>query len=105
MKNLILVMFVIFAYTNVNAQDDDFGNQTSEGKWLIEANTGNALLGTTGIYFSTSDGSSSYNIGLDGGYFIMDDLAIKQAELDSVAAKYNLTLNADDYDDAILKQF
>src|SRR5690606_2748842 len=43
----------------------------------IEANTGNALLGTTGIYFSSSDGSSSYNIGLDGGYFIMDDLAIK----------------------------
>ena len=77
MKNLILVVFVIFAYTNVNAQDDDSGNQTSEGKWLIEANTGNALLGTTGIYFSTSDGSSSYNIGLDGGYFIMDDLAIK----------------------------
>ena len=35
------------------------------------------MLGTTGIYFSSSDGSSSYNVGLDGGYFIMDDLAIK----------------------------
>jgi len=35
----------------------------------------------------------------------MDELAIKQAELDSVAAKYNLTLNADDYNEAILKQF
>lgn len=68
----------VFGFTNVNAQDDDSnGGQTSKGKWLIEANTGNAMLGTTGIYFASSDGSSEYNIGLDGGYFIMDDLAIK----------------------------
>ena len=44
---------------------------------LIEANTGNAMLGTTGVYFTSSDGESTYNIGFDGGYFIMDDLAIK----------------------------
>ena len=68
----------VFGFSNVNAQDDDSnGGQTSKGKWLIEANTGNAMLGTTGIYFASSDGSSEYNIGLDGGYFIMDDLAIK----------------------------
>jgi hypothetical protein len=42
---------------------------------------------------------------LDDNTITMDDLAIKQAELDSVAAKYNLTLNADDYDDSLLKQF
>ena len=42
---------------------------------------------------------------LDDNTITMDDLAIKQAELDSVAAKFNLTLNADDYNDAILKQF
>jgi hypothetical protein len=35
----------------------------------------------------------------------MEDLAIKQAELDSVAAQFNLTLNADDYEESILKQF
>lgn len=77
MKKLFLVAFAIFTFISVNAQDSNSGDQTAEGKWLIEANTGNAVLGTTGIYFSTSDGSSSYNLGLDGGYFIMDDLAIK----------------------------
>lgn len=35
------------------------------------------MIGQTGIFFSSSNGESSYNIGLDGGYFIMDDLAIK----------------------------
>lgn len=42
---------------------------------------------------------------LDDNTITMDELAIKQAELDSVAAKFNVTLNADDYDDVILKQF
>ncbi|GEB71808.1 hypothetical protein PC2016_2651 [Pseudoalteromonas carrageenovora] len=42
---------------------------------------------------------------LDDNTITMDDLAIKQTELDSVAAKYNVTLNADEYDANILKQF
>ncbi|WP_149981698.1 DUF3087 domain-containing protein [Pseudoalteromonas rhizosphaerae] len=42
---------------------------------------------------------------LDDNTITMDELAIKQAELDSVAAKFNVTLNVDDYDDVILKQF
>lgn len=42
---------------------------------------------------------------LDDNTITMDDLAIKQAELDSVAAKYNLTLDANDYDENILKNF
>ena len=75
MKKVLLIAAVaVFGLSNVNAQDS---GQTSKGKILIEANTGNAMLGTTGIYFSSQDGNSSYNIGLDGGYFIMDDLAIK----------------------------
>jgi len=78
MKKLFLcAAMAVFGFANVNAQDGNSDGQTSEGKWLIEANTGNAMLGTTGIYFRSSDGSSEYNIGLDGGYFIMDDLAIK----------------------------
>lgn len=77
MKKLFLCAAVaVFGFT-MNAQDDSASGQTSEGKWLIEANTGNAMLGTTGIYFSSQDGNSSYNVGIDGGYFIMDDLAIK----------------------------
>jgi len=78
MKKLILLVAVTLFAFNVNAQDDDSSSsQTSKGKWLIEANTGNAMLGSTGISFSSSDGNSSYNIGFDGGYFVMDDLAIK----------------------------
>lgn len=42
---------------------------------------------------------------LDDNTITMDELAIKQAELDNVADKYNLTLDAERYDESILKQF
>jgi len=78
-KLLLLAAVAVFGLTGVNAQEEntDSSSQTSKGKWLIEANTGNAMLGNTGFYLSSTDGESTYNIGLDGGYFIMDDLAIK----------------------------
>ena len=76
MKKLLLTAVAVLGLSTMNAQDDST-SQTSKGKWLIEANTGNAMLGNTGFYLSTSDGVTSYNIGLDGGYFIMDDLALK----------------------------
>lgn len=78
MKKIILSLAAVFAFSFANAQESsDNGGQTAKGKWLIEANTGNAMLGTTGFYFASQDGESSYNVGLDGGYFIMDDLALK----------------------------
>ena len=80
MKKIILTAAAVFAFSFANAQDkkaENGGGQTSEGKWLIEANTGNAVLGTTGFYLTSVDGESSYNLGLDGGYFIADDLALK----------------------------
>ena len=78
MKKLVLLsVLAVFGLTNISAQDEDSGGKTSEGTVLIEANTGNAMLGSTGITFSSVDGNSAYNVGLDGGYFIMDDLAIK----------------------------
>jgi hypothetical protein len=42
---------------------------------------------------------------LDDNLIIMDQLAIDQAEIDSLAMKYNLTLKAEDYDEAVLKEF
>lgn len=76
-KLLLFTVIAVFTFT-ANAQDEDSNtSQTSKGKWLIEANTGNAMLGTTGFYLASSDGNTSYNFGLDGGYFIMDNLAIK----------------------------
>jgi hypothetical protein len=42
---------------------------------------------------------------LDDNLIIMDQLAIDQAEIDSLAAKYTVTLNTEDYDEAVLKEF
>jgi hypothetical protein len=41
---------------------------------------------------------------LDDNTIVMDELAIQQAELDTIAAKHDLILNLDDYDEEILKQ-
>lgn len=75
MKKLFLcAAFAVLGLTSLNAQG---GDATSKGKILVEANTGNAMLGTTGLYYTSQDGNSTFNLGLDGGYFIMDDLALK----------------------------
>ncbi len=42
---------------------------------------------------------------LDDNLIIMDQLAIDQAKIDSLLAKYNVSLNTEDYDEAILKEF
>ena len=76
MKKVFISAMAFLTFAVVNAQDASEG-PTSKGKFLIEANTGKPTIGSTSIGFYTSDGNSSYNIGLDGGYFVMDDLAIK----------------------------
>jgi hypothetical protein len=42
---------------------------------------------------------------LDDNTLTLDELAIKQAELDRLAEKFGVTLNANDYDESILKMF
>lgn len=42
---------------------------------------------------------------LDDNTLTMDELAVKQASLDRLAEKYNVTLNPNDYHESILKQF
>jgi hypothetical protein len=42
---------------------------------------------------------------LDDNTIVMDELTLQQAELDSIATKFNLTLNTDDYDERTLEQF
>lgn len=42
---------------------------------------------------------------LDDNTIVMDELAIAQTELDTLAEKFNLSPNADDYDPKVLKQF
>lgn len=85
MKKLLLsTAIAIFAIANVNAQDG--GDQTSKGKWLIEANTGFSSGGelgliqhtaNTGFGLTSIDGTTIWSVGAEGGYFLIDDLAIK----------------------------
>ncbi|MFC6096752.1 hypothetical protein ACFPVY_08835 [Flavobacterium qiangtangense] len=80
MKKLILSVSAVFAFGFANAQDKtDNGGQTAKGKWLIEANTGfgAAHSADTAFGLSSVDGETAWSIGAEGGYFIMDDLAIK----------------------------
>ena len=42
---------------------------------------------------------------LEDNTLTMSELAIKQAELDRLAEKFNVTLNANDYDENMLKRF
>ncbi|KXI28001.1 DUF3087 domain-containing protein [Paraglaciecola hydrolytica] len=42
---------------------------------------------------------------LDDNTIVMDDLALAQAELDRLAAHYNVNLNVEDYNETLLKQF
>ncbi len=59
----------------VNAQEVE--KPTSKGKFVIEANTGSG--GTSGTHLSlySTDGHTGWSLGLNGGYFVIDNLAIK----------------------------
>ena len=73
-KFLLTIAMVAFGFA-ANAQDDS--GQTSKGKFVIEANTGSASTGNTAFSFFSQGGNSAWAVGLDGGYFFMDDLAVK----------------------------
>lgn len=81
MKKVILTMAVVLTATFANAQDkkESNGSQTSKGKWLIEANTGfGAVTGAqTSFGYSSQGDVKAMSLGAEGGYFIMDNLAIK----------------------------
>lgn len=74
MKKLLLVAMMAFGLT-ANAQETK--SQTSKGKFVIEANTGAATTGSTAFSLTSVDGNTMWNVGLDGGYFVMDNLAVK----------------------------
>tara|TARA_R110002049_G_scaffold76250_1_gene196075 strand:- start:22092 stop:22643 length:552 start_codon:yes stop_codon:yes gene_type:complete len=88
MKKLLLCAAIAaFGLTSVNAQDENNGGQTAKGKWLIEANTGFSggagevgflqHSANTGFGLMSIDGMTIWSVGTEGGYFVMDDLAIK----------------------------
>jgi hypothetical protein len=76
MKKITLSIIALLAFTFTNAQAKD--GQLNKGSWLIEANTGfGQNVGSTAIYFSSTNGVTSFNVGAEGGYFIKDNLALK----------------------------
>ncbi len=82
MKRIVLTLAAVFAFGFANAQDAQStanAGQTAKGKWLIEANTGfgAAHSADTSFGLRSEDGETTWSIGAEGGYFVMDDLAIK----------------------------
>ena len=80
MKKIILSLVAVATFGAVNAQEkESTGGQTSKGKWLIEANTGfGAITGAnTSLGYSSQGDLKQMSIGAEGGYFVMDNLAIK----------------------------
>jgi hypothetical protein len=86
MRKLFLIgFFAVGIIFSANAQDSNEG-QTAQGKWLIEANTGFAGGGELSLYQHTAntgfglasiDGQTIWSVGTEGGYFVIDDLAVK----------------------------
>ncbi|MFQ6602350.1 hypothetical protein [Flavobacterium sp. C3NV] len=74
MKKIILAAIAVMTVGFASAQE-----QTKKGKYLIEGNTSFGATGTgnTGFALSSEDGTTSWNIGAEGGYFVMDNLAVK----------------------------
>ncbi|MBP2284319.1 hypothetical protein H4V97_002637 [Flavobacterium sp. CG_23.5] len=76
MKKIILAALALFAFGFANGQAKE--GQVSKGKWLVEVNTGfGKNVGSTSLYLTSSDGVTAYNIGVEGGYFIKNNLALK----------------------------
>ncbi len=84
MKKLFLfAAAAVLGLSNVNAQDSDNGSTAlSKGSILVEANTGFGadMFGhsaNTGFGLYSIDGTTVWSVGAEGGYFVMDDLAVK----------------------------
>ncbi|MEN2489988.1 hypothetical protein AAYQ05_19455 [Flavobacterium sp. B11] len=76
MKKIVLAAIAVFGFTFANAQE-----QTAKGKWLIEANTAfggaDANVGNTSFNLSSRDGETEWGLGVEGGYFVANNLAVK----------------------------
>ena len=72
MKKILLIVVAIATFGFTNAQ-------TEQGQIFLEANTGfgAASPSNTGLYVSNKGSVTKYNIGVEGGYLVIDGLAIK----------------------------
>lgn len=79
MKKLLFAAVAVLGFTFANAQEKSSGSALSKGSWLVEANTnfGAAHAGNTGFSLTSVDGETSWGVGAEAGYFVMDNLAVK----------------------------
>lgn len=75
MKKLLVAAMMVFGLA-ANAQETT-SSQTAQGKFVIEANTGSNATGNTSFSLLSSDGNTAWSVGAEGGYFVIDDLAVK----------------------------
>ena len=78
-KLMLMAAFAIFGLSITNAQDvvEDHHGPIQEGKWLIEINTGSWTTGNTSFSLVSQDGNTMWAVGAEGGYFVIENLAIK----------------------------
>lgn len=79
-KVFFIAVFTVFAFTTSFAQgDDEGGDPTSQGAWVLEINTGFGERSGSNTAFGlwTVDGNTMWAAGAEAGYFVIDDLALK----------------------------
>lgn len=81
MKKVLFIALALVGLNFANAQEEakesNNGSALSKGSWVIEANTGSWTTGNTSFSLASVDGNTSWSVGAEAGYFIMDDLALK----------------------------
>lgn len=106
MKKLVLLTFMLCALPlALQAQDDEGGGATDQGAWLIEINTGfgEASTANTGFFLWSVDGNTSWGIGAEAGYAVIDDLFLKaglgyaDAGIDGIDGQFNWKMGAKYY--------
>ncbi len=75
MKKLLFAILMLLGVT-VSAQEET-SSQTKKGKFVIEVNTGARTIGDTGGYIRSNDYGTFWSLGFEGGYFTIDNLAVK----------------------------
>ncbi len=79
MKKLFLFAAIaMFGFAHTQAQGESIDTAAlSEGSVIIEVNTGSWTTGSTAFSLTSIDGNTSWSVGAEAGYFIIENLALK----------------------------
>lgn len=82
MKKVITILILMNTINIVYAQNlqkklTEKRIQTTKKNWLIEINTGSYAIGNTSFVYFKNDNNEYWSLGIEGGYFVLDDLAAK----------------------------